>query len=119
MGSVNKVILVGRLGQDPEHRHLEGGKQVAKFSLATSERFKGEEQTEWHNIVCWGKTAEAVSKYVQKGSEIYIEGRIKGRSWEDKDGNKRSATDIVAQSVTFIGKKSEVRVETGDDDLPF
>jgi single-strand DNA-binding protein len=113
--SVNKVILVGNVGKDPEVRYLEGGSSVANFSLATTEFYKnksGEKvsQTEWHNIVAWRHLAELSEKYINKGRQLYIEGRITTRSWEDKDGNKRYTTEIVAGSIQLLGRKSD---ETG------
>jgi len=107
MASVNKVILIGRLGRDPELRYTQGGQAVANFTLATNERFankSGEQQerTEWHRIVAWGKTAELSAQYLSKGRSVYIEGRLQTREWEDKEGQKRSTTEIVAQNVTFL-----------------
>lgn len=109
MSGVNKVILVGNLGKDPEVRSIEGGTKVASFSLATKEVYKGKdgakvEQTEWHNIVVWRGLAELAEKYLRKGSQIYLEGKIKTRSWDDKDGNKRYTTEIVGDTFTFLGK---------------
>jgi single-strand DNA-binding protein len=109
MSGVNKVILVGNLGKDPEVRSIEGGAKVATFSLATNEVFKGKdgnkvEQTEWHNIVVWRGLAELAEKYLRKGSQIYLEGRIKTRSWDDKEGNKKYITEIVGDNMTFLGK---------------
>lgn len=114
--SVNKVILVGNVGKDPEVRYLEGGASVANFSLATTEFYKnksGEKvsQTEWHNIVAWRHLAELSEKYITKGRQLYIEGRITTRSWEDKDGNKRYTTEIVAGSIQLLGRKGD---ETGN-----
>jgi single-strand DNA-binding protein len=110
--AVNKVILVGNVGKDPEIRHLEGGTPVANFSLATSETYtnrNGEKvtQTEWHNIVVWRGLAEVVEKYVKKGAQLFIEGKIRTRSWDDKDGNKRYTTEIVADTLQMLGKRTE------------
>lgn len=110
MSGINKVILVGNLGKDPEVRHLEGGAVVAKFPLATSETYKTKEgqrvdQTEWHNIVMWRGLAESAEKYLRKGSLVYIEGKIRTRSWDDKDGNKRFATEIIADTMTMLSSK--------------
>ena len=108
MSGVNKVILVGRLGKDPEVRHLENGATVANFSLATSETYKdrqtGErrEQTEWHNVVLWRGLAEVVEKYVKKGDMIYVEGKLRTRSWE-KDGVTRYTTEVVGDNMTMLG----------------
>jgi single-strand DNA-binding protein len=108
MASVNKVILVGNLGRDPELRYTQNGQAVANFSLATTDRWNSregqrEERTEWHRIVAWGKTAELCAQYLGKGRSVYIEGRIQSREWEDKEGQKRNTTEIVAQTVQFLG----------------
>lgn len=105
---LNKVLLIGNLGKDPEFKYTPGGQAVATFSLATTEKFsdKGgqrQERTEWHNIVAWGKTAELVNQYLKKGRTVYIEGRLTTRSWDDKDGVKKYKTEIVASSVLFLG----------------
>jgi single-strand DNA-binding protein len=110
--SVNKVILVGRLGRDPETRFTGGGQAVANFSVATDETFKdrnGERQkrTEWHKIVVWGKQAEIAQQYLKKGSLIYIEGRIQSREWQDKEGQKRTSFEIVASNFRMLGGRSE------------
>jgi single-strand DNA-binding protein len=109
---VNKVILVGRLGKDPEMRYTAGGVPVTHFSLATDESWKdqnGERQkrTEWHNIVVWNKLAETCNQYLSKGKMVYIEGRIQTREWDDKDGNKRRTTEIVASDMRMLERKSE------------
>ena len=109
MSGVNKVILIGNLGKDPEVRSLEGGAKVASFSLATTESYKAKdgnrvEQTEWHNIVLWRGLAELAEKYLRKGSQIYLEGKIKNRSYDDKEGNKRYITEIYGDQMTFLGK---------------
>jgi single-strand DNA-binding protein len=142
--SVNKVILVGRLGKDPEVKYTQGGTPVARFSLATDETWKdqgGEKQqrTEWHNIVAWSKLAEICGQYLTKGRLIYLEGRLQTRTWEDKDGNKRSTTEVRADNMVMLsGKFEETRSERGaaaaaptasaersvepeitDDDIPF
>jgi len=111
-GSVNKVILIGRLGKDPEVKYTPSGAPVAKFSLATDEVFKdrsGEQQkrTEWHNIVAWNKLAEICGKYLTKGKLVYIEGSIRSRQWEDQAGNKRTAYDIVAGRMQMLGSKAD------------
>lgn len=108
MASVNKAILIGNLGRDPELRYTQGGQAVANFSIATTERYSNregerQERTEWHNIVTWGKTAENCAQYLSKGSSCYVEGRLQTREWEDKEGNKRRTTEVVAQLVQFIG----------------
>ncbi|MBE0598819.1 MAG: single-stranded DNA-binding protein [Desulfuromonadales bacterium] len=110
--SVNKVILVGNLGKDPELRYTPSGAAVATFSLATSERFKDksgqmQEKTEWHNIVCWRQLAEICGKYLHKGKQVYIEGRIQTRSYDDKEGNKRYMTEIVADQMQMLGRAGE------------
>ncbi len=144
--SLNKAILIGNVGNDPEVRHLDAGTPVANFSLATSETYKNKEgervtQTEWHNIVVWRGLAEVVERYVTKGQQLYIEGRIRTRSWEDKEGNKRYTTEIVADNLQMLGRKGDnaqspsegVSSQTGsatvssapknepepEDDLPF
>lgn len=147
MAGVNKVILVGNLGKDPEVRHLENGAAVANFSIATSESYKdknGERQTqtEWHNIVLWRGLAEIAEKYLRKGNQVYIEGKLRTRSWDDKDGVTRYTTEVVGDQMTMLGSKSdnaqggdssaksmdnssqsqsETQIEEADesDDLPF
>ena len=111
MSGVNKVILVGRLGADPEVRTLESGTKVSSIRLATSERYKDrngnqQESTEWHNVVLWRGLADITEKYLKKGDQVYIEGRIKTRKWTDKDGNDRYSTDIVANEMTMLGGAS-------------
>ena len=110
--SVNKAILVGNVGKDPEVRYLEGGASVASFSLATTEVYKnknGEKvsQTEWHNIVAWRHLADLAEKYITKGRQLYIEGKITNRSWEDKEGNKRYTSEIIANTIQLLGRKSD------------
>ncbi len=110
--SVNKVILVGRLGRDPETRYTSSGQAVCNVSLATDETFKdraGERQkrTEWHRIVLWTKLAELAQQYLKKGSLVYIEGRIQSRQWDDRDGNKRTSFEIVATAMKFLGARGE------------
>jgi len=110
--SVNKVILVGRLGRDPETRYTGGGQAVANFSVATDETYKdrnGERQkrTEWHKIVVWGKQAEIAQQYLKKGSLIFIEGRIQSREWQDKEGQKRTSFEIVANNFRMLGGRPE------------
>lgn len=111
MSGINKVILVGHLGKDPEVRHLEGGVSVASFPLATSETYNKDgrkvEQTEWHNIVMWRGLADIASKYLQKGKLVYIEGKLRTRSFEDKEGHKKYTTEIVAESFKMLGRKSD------------
>ena len=111
-GSVNKVILIGRLGKDPEIKYTPSGAPMAKFSLATHEVFKdrsGEQQkrTEWHNIVAWNKLAEICGEYLTKGKQVYIEGSIRSRQWEDQAGNKRTAYEIVARDMRMLGSRAE------------
>jgi single-strand DNA-binding protein len=110
--SLNKVMLIGNVGKDPEVRHLESGAVTASFTLATTERYKdknGEtkEQTEWHNIVCWRSLADIVEKYVRKGTQLYIEGRIRTRSYSDRDGNTRYITEINADNLQMLGRKGD------------
>lgn len=134
MAGVNKVILVGNLGKDPEVRHLEGGVAVASFSIATTEVYKDktgtrQEQTEWHNIVVWRGLAEVAEKYLKKGMTIYIEGKLRTRSWDDKEGHKRYSTEVVGDTFTILSKKenqstgsneqSDLSAPKTGDDLPF
>lgn len=131
MAGVNKVILIGNLGKDPEVRYLDNGVAVANFSLATTENYKNKEgervsQTEWHNIVLWRGLAEVAEKWMKKGSSVYVEGKIRTRKWEDKDGNTRYSTEILGDNMTMLGGKpsSETPVEVAPatdkkDDLPF
>jgi single-strand DNA-binding protein len=139
MAGINKVILIGNLGKDPEVRSLEGGAKVASFSLATSESYKTKDgqkvdQTEWHNIVVWRGLAEVAEKYLKKGSQIYLEGKIRTRSWDDKEGNKKYITEIIADTFTMLGSKRDDAPQNSnvqsqeisspaapgpDDDLPF
>ncbi|MBT3418372.1 MAG: single-stranded DNA-binding protein [Flavobacteriales bacterium] len=112
MAGVNKVILVGNLGKDPEIRHLDTGVAVANFSLATTESYKNKSgervsNTEWHNVVLWRGLAELAEKYLKKGNSVYIEGKISTRKWEDKEGNTRYSTDIIADKMTMLGSKSD------------
>ncbi len=105
---LNKVMLIGNLGRDPEVRSTPSGQAVASFTLATTRRWRDkngqkQEQTEWHNIVVWGKQAENCGQYLAKGRQVYIEGSIRSRSYDDKEGNKRYITEIVAQRVQFLG----------------
>jgi len=142
MAGINKVILVGNLGKDPEIRNLDSGVKVASFSLATTEFYKDKEgnradHTEWHNIVLWRGLADVAESYLKKGSQIYLEGRIRTRQWEDKDGNKRYTTDILGDNLMMLGRREDTGSKTGrysdakeseiadsesspvDDDLPF
>ena len=112
MASLNKVMLIGNLGKDPEVRFTASGQAVASFSLATSEKFKGksgewEERTEWHNITLWGKLAEIAGEYLSKGKTIYVEGRLQTRKWQDKSGNDRYTTDIVGDKMQMLSAKGE------------
>ena len=139
MGSVNKVILVGNLGKDAELRYTSGGAPVATVRLATTERYKDkegqpQEQTEWHTVVIWGKTAETLVEYLRKGKQIYVEGRLQTRSWDDKDGKKRFATEVRSDRIVLLGARGPIAgreesggaaepakepVELTDDDIPF
>ncbi len=126
MAGVNKVILIGNLGRDPELRYTQGGRAVANFTLATTERVQSreagsdergewQEKTEWHRIVTWGKTAENCAQYLQKGRSVYVEGRLQTRDWEDRDGQKRRTTEIVAQRVQFLGGPRGAGKERGEE----
>jgi single-strand DNA-binding protein len=145
MGSVNKVILVGNLGKDAELRYTPGGASVATLNMATTEVWtdrngQRQEKTEWHRVVLWGKQAESLQEYLTKGKQIYVEGRLQTRQWDDKDGNKRYTTEIKADRITLLGGGSGGRgaggagIERGgggpsmdeppsapltDDDIPF
>ncbi|MBQ8838188.1 MAG: single-stranded DNA-binding protein [Bacteroidales bacterium] len=113
--SLNKAMLIGNVGRDPEVRYLDGNSgnaKVATFTLATTERYRdrnGEtrENTEWHNIVAWRSTADVVERFVKKGTQLYIEGRIRTRSWDDQSGNKRYTTEIIADNLQLLGRKSD------------
>jgi len=109
MASVNKVILVGNLGRDPELRFTPGGTAVANFSVATNEAWtdkagQKQERTEWHRVVVWGKLAQIAGDYLQKGKQIYLEGSLRTREWNDRDGNKRSTTEVHAQRLVMLGR---------------
>jgi single-strand DNA-binding protein len=146
MASVNKVILLGNLGADPELRYTNSGTAVANFRMATNERWSdkngtAQERTEWHNIVAWGKLAEICGQYLQKGKQVYIEGKIRTRQWQDQQGQKRYSTEVVASNMVMLGRagdRSEMVDEpvtvpaddfgagqnpdldpANDDDLPF
>lgn len=122
INSLNKVILIGRLGQNPELRYLpQTERAVAKFSLATNERYfnpstnESDIRTEWHRIVTWGKLAEFCEKYLNQGKQIYLEGKLRTRTWQDREGNKRYTTEIEAQNITLLGKREE---EAGEEPYP-
>lgn len=139
MKGVNKVIIVGRLGKDPELKYTPSGAAVANFTVATSEEWKDkdtgekQERTEWHRIVAWRRLGEICGEYLHKGKEVYIEGKLQTRSWEDRDGNKRYITEIVAQNMQMLGSAGkqgraetpeerfpgEEPVSVPDDDIPF
>ncbi len=111
-GSVNKVILIGRLGADPEVRYTPSGMPVANFRIATSENWNDkqgqkQERTEWHRIVVWGKLAELCGQYLSTGRQVFIEGRLQTRQWDDRDGNKRYTTEVQAREITFLGGRGE------------
>ncbi len=112
MPGVNKVILIGNLGKDPEVRYLEGGIAVANFPIATTESFRDKngnknEQTEWHQIVLWRRLAEVAEKYLRKGQMVYLEGKIRSRTWDDKDGNKRYTTEIFGDVLTILSRRED------------
>ena len=137
--SVNKVILVGNLGRDPEMRHTQTGRAVCNFTLATNERWKDregqqQERTEWHRLVVWDRLAEVCVEYLSKGKQIYVEGRLQTREWEDREGNKRYTTEITVTNMQMLGRRSDPAFEptgdpspddapapasNGDDDIPF
>ena len=106
---VNKVILVGNLGQDPETRHTNGGNSVTQLRLATTEKFKDrdgamQERTEWHTVIVWGKQGEACGKHLTKGRQVYVEGRLTTRKWQDKEGKDRYTTEVIGDNVRFLGQ---------------
>ncbi|MCK9304882.1 MAG: single-stranded DNA-binding protein [Bacteroidales bacterium] len=110
--SLNKVMLIGNVGKDPDIRNLESGAVVANFTLATTERYKDkngnwQDQTEWHNIVCWRALAERVEKYVRKGTQLFVEGKIRTREWMDQSEQKRYTVEILADSIQLLGKRSD------------
>lgn len=120
MGSLNKVMLIGNLGRDPELRSTPGGTQVANFSLATTENFTDrggnrQERTEWHRVVLWGKLAEIAGQYLSKGRQVYIEGRLQTREWEDKQGQKRQTTEVVGTTMVMLGGRGESRGPARDE----
>jgi single-strand DNA-binding protein len=145
MSGVNKVILVGHLGADPTMRHTQSGTAVVQFNVATTERFtdrngERQERTEWHRVVAWAKLAEICNQYLRKGKQVYIEGRLQTRQWEDQSGNKRYTTEVVANNMVMLGRAGDVANDvpaqefppdpvaqesgpagggTDDDDLPF
>lgn len=123
---VNKVILVGNLGRDPELKHLPSGQPICQFSIATSESYtdkagQKQEKTEWHRIVVWEKLAEACARFLGKGSKVYVEGKLQTREWDDKDGVKRYQTEIVAREVKFLSEKKAgaPAAAAAPDDEPF
>ncbi len=122
MSGINKVILVGHLGKDPEIRHLEGNVTVASFPLATSEMYNKDgrrvEQTEWHNIVMWRGLAEVAAKYLFKGKLVYVEGKLRTRTYEDKGGIRRYTTEVVAENFTLLGRKSDFEPSGNVADAP-
>ena len=122
MASVNKVILIGNLGKDPEVRYTGSGRAVASFSMATKETWvdkkdnSKKESTEWHKIVAWGKLGEFCGEYMSKGKQVYVEGRLQTRSWDDKNGVKKYTTEIVAQKIQLLGSRGEQK--KGDSEIP-
>ena len=122
-GGVNKVILIGNLGADPELRTIPSGRSVCEFRIATSESWTGkdgqkQERTEWHRIIAWAKLGELCNQYLSKGRQCYVEGRIQTRSWEDKEGNKRYTTEIIANDVRFLGGGSGGGGSRGGNEPP-
>jgi single-strand DNA-binding protein len=132
MGSVNKVILVGNLGRDPESRFTQNGRQVANFTMATTEVWtdkasgQKQERTEWHRVVAWGRLAEIAGQYLRKGRQVYVEGSLQTREWNDREGNKRQTTEVQATQIVLLGR-AEGRAESGggraaspaaDDEMP-
>tara|TARA_B100001113_G_C21106832_1_gene621286 strand:- start:1505 stop:1888 length:384 start_codon:yes stop_codon:yes gene_type:complete len=127
MSGVNKVILIGNLGKDPEVRYLDNGVAVANLSLATSENYKNKQgervtQTEWHDVVLWRGLAEVAEKYLKKGSSVYVEGKLRTNKWVDKDENTRYKTEVLADKLTMLGRsqnQEQSTESTSEDDLPF
>ncbi len=124
MRGINKVTLIGNLGRDPDMQYLEGNIGVAKFPLATTETFKDRSgklisQTEWHTVVLWRGLADLAHKYLHKGSLVFIEGRLRTRSWEDKDGNKKFATEIVGDNLIMLDKRADGNSHLSDNNEPF
>jgi single-strand DNA-binding protein len=120
VAGVNKVILVGNLGSDPEVRSTTGGQRVANFRMATSRQWTGQdgqrqEKTEWHSVVAWGKLAEIVERYLTKGKQVYVEGRLETRSWQDKENQTRYKTEIVCEQMQMLGRAGERGGEPGMD----
>jgi single-strand DNA-binding protein len=123
MAGVNKAILIGNLGRDPELRYTQSGQAVVNFSIATSENWtdkngERQERTEWHRIVVWGKSGENCARFLSKGRTVYVEGRIQTREWEDREGQKRTTTEINAQTVTFLGSAGAGRASEPGDPTP-
>jgi len=117
MASLNKIMLIGNLGRDPEVRYTQDGSPVANFSLATTDSYtdKGgtrQERTEWHNIVAWKRLAELAKRYLTKGRQVYVEGRIRTREWTDRDGNKRRTTEVIASQMVLLGSRGEIPGES-------
>lgn len=125
MASLNKVMLIGNLGKDPELRHTASGMAVATFSIATSERVKNkqtnewEKKTDWHNVVLWDKQATLAGQYLTKGSTVYIEGRLQTRKWQDRDGNTRYTTEVVGSSLEFLSSKGGEGARSGGGDSSY
>ncbi len=128
MAGVNKVILLGNLGKDPEIRTLESGTKLARISVATNDYFKNKsgetiERTEWHNVILWRQRAELAEKFLQKGNQVYIEGRLQTRQWDDKDGNRRYTTEIIADVINLVGSRPsgggpDSKQAPGNDNIP-
>ena len=137
MSDLNRVMLIGRLGADPEQRHMPNGRTVVNIRVATSETWKDrnsgerQERTEWHSVVAFDKLAEVIAEYLRKGSQVFIEGKLQTRKWQDKEGKDRYTTEIIAQSMQMLGGKPrgersprqerepERHVDEFDDDIPF
>lgn len=120
-GSLNKVMLIGNVGRDPEMRYLQSGEAVTTFSVATNRRWNGadnqpHEETEWHNVVAWRKLAEQCNEYLSKGRKVYIEGRLQTRSWDGPDGQKRYRTEVVASTMIMLDQRDQRPREGGPDD---
>ena len=123
MSGVNKVILVGNLGADPTMRHTPSGSAVVNFNVATSETFKNkngekETRTEWHRVVAWARLAEICNEYLKKGKQVYIEGRLQTRSWEDQSGTKKYSTEVVANNMVMLGRAGDTPIDVPSQDFP-
>jgi len=119
MAGLNKVLIIGNVGTDPEMRFTPNGNAVVNFSVATNEKFGETEHTEWFKVTAWNKLAETCNQFLSKGRQVYVEGRLQTRKWEDNDGNTRYSTDVIANRVSFLGKREEGQSKEDVEDIPF